>query len=167
MRALAYLLLSAVVLKAPPLQAQQDAETRVLTQANSPVLIYEYEGRYQEGGRYSREGIRHDIKYRNTTDRGIRAVKFGLLSFNIFNEFLHRTAGIAMNPLDPGGESSGALIASALADFSFFTGVTYVAKVRFLDGEVWEADEDEIVRQIREIEDDFDAAQLRGEGGSE
>ena len=81
------------------------------------------------------------------------AVQFGLLAFNIFNEFQDRLGGFTIEDISVGRTESGAWVAtSALAEAAFYTGVAYVDKVRFEDGEVWSADYDEVLRQLQEIE---------------
>ena len=136
------------------------AEHRILTQEGSPLSILAYEARYQPRRSSQREAIRHEVNYRNTSGQKIVAVQFGLLSFNIFNEFQDRLGGFAIEDIDVLGIESGTWLASALAEAAFYTGVVYVDKVRFEDGEIWIADEDEILEQLREIEEGFDAAAL-------
>jgi hypothetical protein len=52
-------------------------------------------------------------------------------------------------------------VATSYADFSFHTGVAYVSKVRFDDGEIWSADLTSVVLELRKIEKDFDASRLK------
>lgn len=145
------------------LDAQEEPQTTAIDQTASPIQITSYEAGYQERSQYSREGIRHSIEYRNVSDRSIRAVGFGLLSFSVFNDFIDRTRGIDMDSLDPDEDSDGAWVTSALSDFAFFNGVAYVSAVRFMDGEVWQADLDAIAEQVRKIQADFDAERLEGD----
>lgn len=136
------------------------AAHRVLNQSAVPVEITEYTARYQARSRYQSEGIRHEVSYRNASDKKIVAIQFGLLAFNIFNEFQDRLGGFTIENVGIGESESGAWVASALAEAAFYTGVAYVDKVRFEDGVIWSADEDEILEQIREIESDLDAEAL-------
>ena len=144
------------------------AEHRVLEQDDSPVEIVEYKANYQRGSssRYSREGIRHRVTYRNVGDRKIVALQFGLLSFNIFNEFQDRLGGYTIEDVAPGESLTGEWLASALAESAFYTGVAYVAKVRFEDGEVWSADLDKVAKQVQEVEEEFSVESLRSDKGS-
>ncbi len=66
-----------------------------------------------------------------------------------------------MSPVAPSSKEKGGWVARAYADFSFHTGVAYVSKVRFEDGEIWTADLDAIAQEMRKIEKDFDVKQLR------
>lgn len=135
-------------------------EAIIVTQPNAPLLITSYEAAFQRRTRNRTEGIRHAVKYRSNSSQTIMASEIGLVSFSIFNEFLDRTGGISMDQIEPGGDDSGTWIATAYADFSFHTGVAYVNRVRFVDGTIWEADVDEVMAALREIEEDFDAARL-------
>ncbi|MYJ26075.1 MAG: hypothetical protein F4080_11235 [Holophagales bacterium] len=146
-----------LVTAAPP-----PAQHRVLVQEGAPLSIGRYSAAYQSRGQYSREGIRHEVVVENVTDRKIVAYQLGLLSFNIFNEFQDRLGGYAIKDVVPGGTEEGAWLASALAESSFYTGVAYVSKVRFDDGEVWQADLEEVADQVREIEESFSVESLTG-----
>lgn len=160
----AILVASVCMLMVPiALVGQEEPQTSVLDQSAPPIEIVSYQADYQEGGTYSREGISHELEYRNSSDRPVRAVKFGLLSFNVFNDFLDRTAGIDMDKMSAGDTANGTWISTAYAAFSFFSGVAYVEQVRFLDGDIWEADLDAIAAQVRDIEADFKADRLKGE----
>ena len=52
-------------------------------------------------------------------------------------------------------------MAPRINDFAFHTGVAYVAKVRFASGEIWTADVESVVTELKKIEADFDAANLK------
>lgn len=138
----------------------QKPVTIVVEQTDAPLTIRAYDASYSEGGRYSTKGIRHEVTYSNTSGRKIVASQIGLVSFSIFNKFLDRTGGIDMDDIEPNATADGTWVASSYADFSFHTGIAYVARVRFEDGEVWEADLDEVTRALRKIESDFDVAKL-------
>jgi hypothetical protein len=47
------------------------------------------------------------------------------------------------------------------ADFSFLTGVAYISRVRFDDGQIWVADLNAVEGELRKIDKDFDAARLK------
>lgn len=133
----------------------------VIDQPEAPLRILSYNAEYQERGNYSREGIKHSVEYENTTERQVFALQIGLVSFSVFNEFLDRTGGVSMSKLAPGKRAKGAWVASALSDFTFHTGVAYVSKVRFVNGEIWTADLEVILEELRKIEADFDEARLK------
>ena len=133
----------------------------VVSQPNAPLEISSYEVEYKERGRYTTEGIHHTVEFNNSSGQQIVASQIGLVSFSIFNEFLDRMGGIDMDSLDPGDDAEGTWVASAYADFSFYTGVAYVSKVRFSDGTIWEADLEAVANSIRDIQEDFDASRLQ------
>lgn len=137
------------------------ANHRILNQPSAPVSIAYYTASYQSRGSYSREGIRHSVTYENVSERKIVALQFGLLSFDIFNEFQDRLGGYTIQDVEPGRLADGVWVASALAESAFYTGVAYVSKVRFVDGEVWSADLESITKQVQEIEAAFSVESLR------
>ncbi len=159
MRVFTYLVSLALIFCAN-IFAQKSA--KIISQVDAPVKIISYEADYQKRGTYTSEGIRHDIKYQNVSLKQIIAVQIGLVSFDIWNEFLDRTGGVSMEKLEPNEAESGAWIATAYADFTFYTGVAYVGKVRFSDGIIWEADLDAIASEMKKIEKDFDVSSLKG-----
>ena len=126
-----------------------------------PVSITRYTASYQPRGSYSREGIRHTLAYKNASERKIVALQFGLLAFNIFNEFQDRLGGYTIQDVEPGAAADGVWVASALAESAFYTGVAYVSKVRFVDGEIWSADLESITKQLQEIEAAFPVESLQ------
>jgi hypothetical protein len=106
-------------------------------------------------------GVNHSVGFQNATDKKIVAIEFGLVSFDIWNEFLDRTGGLTMQALAPQKKGFGSWEASRLADFSFHTGVAYVAKVRFESGEIWTADLDAVMAELKKVRSDFDATALK------
>ena len=62
------------------------------------------------------------MSYRNTSDKKIVAIQFGLLAFNIFNEFQDRLGGFTIEDVGIGESESGAWVASALAEAAFLHG---------------------------------------------
>lgn len=135
---------------------------KIIAQPTSPVTVTFYSARYQEGGRYTTEGIRHNVEYKNTSNSAVVAVRIGLVSFDVWNEFLDRTGGVSIEDISPSGTDTGAWVARAYADFSFLTGFAYISKVRFADGRIWEADLDAIANEMRKIERNFDVEKLKG-----
>lgn len=137
--------------------------TRIVQQADTPVKIVTYSAAYMERSTYIEEGIHHRFEFQNTSQRPIAAVRFGVVSFDAFNEFIGRTAGIYLDPLPPGGSKNakGTWITRAYGDFAFLTGVAYVQRVRFEDGEIWTADEAAIVTELKKIQADFDPTKLK------
>ena len=136
-------------------------DNKVILQADAPVKILTYQAAYQPGGNYSREGIVHNVEYQNISDKPIVAVEFGLVAFDVWNEFLDHTGGVTIETVAPQATQKGTWVASRYADFSFHTGVAYVSKVRFDTGDVWKADLNVIVAELKKIQADFDAANLK------
>ena len=155
MRSLSKVLVTVLCMAAVAGAQPPPAEHRVLVQAAAPVAITEYTARYQARSSARSEGIRHTLSYRNAADRKIVVVQFGLLAFNIFNEFQDRLGGFTIEDIDVGETEDGAWVANALAESAFYTGVAYVSKVRFKDGEIWTADNEEVLTQLQEIEEDL------------
>jgi hypothetical protein len=137
-------------------------ETKIIAQTTAPIKIATYSATYiDSSSRYIERGIHHELEYENLSNRNLIAVEFGLVAFDIWNEFLDRTGGVTMTPVSAGGKSKGRWVASRYADFSFHTGVAYVSKVRFDDGEIWSADTNAVLLKMRKIEKDFDATKLK------
>lgn len=141
---------------------RSSTETRIIPQVNSPVKIKAATAIYiGTSSRYTDRGIHYELEYENLSTRDIIAVEFGLVAFDVWNEFLDRTGGITMTPLAAGQTAKGEWVASRYADFSFHTGVAYVNRVRFADGEIWSAETTAIVAEMRKIQKDFDASKLK------
>lgn len=149
-----------VLFVTPPPAYAQDSEAIVLDQPQAPLQILSYDANFDRGGKYSREGIKHEVQYQNRSSREIVAVRIGLVSFDIWNEFLDRTGGLDMDDLSPDKSGKGTWVATAYGDFSFHTGVAYVSRVRFSDGQIWKADLDQIAAQLGMIEEGFDVSRL-------
>jgi hypothetical protein len=147
-----------------PLTAELKSSTRIVDQADAPVKILEYTASYFSGdNKYITEGIHHNVTYANSGDREIVAVQFGLVSFDVWNRFLNRTNGLDRDGVKPAEKrpTKSSWVTRPYGDFSFLTGVAFVNRVRFADGTIWEADEKAIVDELRKIESDFDAANLK------
>jgi hypothetical protein len=126
------------------------------------VRITSYSATYYGGSStYTERGIHHELEFENVSARNIVAIEFGLVAFDIWNEFLDRTGGITSTPLAAAAKDKGEWVASRYADFSFHNGVAYVTKVRFDDGEIWSADTAGILLEMRKIQKDFDASKLK------
>ena len=134
---------------------------KVIDQPNAPLKITSYRARYIMAGQYTSERIEHLVEYRNVSERKIVAVKIGLVSFDVWNEFLDITGGVSIQDLNPNAIDKGIWIGSVYGAFSFLTGVAYIAKVRFDNGEIWSTDLDAIAEEIRKIEEEFDVSKLK------
>ena len=137
----------------------------IIAQPNSPVEVINYTARFQRRSTYTTEGIAHSLEYKTRGAQKVVAIRFGLVSFDVFNRFLSKTGGISLDDLVPGKNQKGEWVSSPYADFSFLTGLAYVDMVRLEDGTIWQADEATVLEEIRKIEKDFDAKLLREREG--
>lgn len=136
---------------------------KIIEQLESPLQITDYSASYRTGSTYTSEGIRHAVKFKNISQQAIVAIQIGLVSFDIWNEFLDRTGGVSIQDIAPGISGSGTWVANAYGDFAFLTGFAYVSKVRFSDGTIWNADIEKIADELRKIEIDFDVKVLKSD----
>jgi hypothetical protein len=88
------------------------------------------------------------------------AVEICLVSFDLFNEFLDRTAGLTIRDLNPGAAEKRTWVSHAAGDFAFQTGIAYVNRVRFSDGTFWKADLRAVGVELKKFQKDFDVAIL-------
>lgn len=130
--------------------------TVILDQTAAPFDITEFSASYQEGGRYSSEGVRFDVSFSNGTDKAAVAYAIGFFAFDVFNRPLSRPLeGFSVTTIAPGEKGNGAWVQrmSSPALFKEYgTGVAYVARVRFGDGSIWNYDEENVLKQLQEFE---------------
>lgn len=132
----------------------------IVIQPNSPVGITDYKAEYEQAGSMG-QGINHAVSYTNRGRQRISAVRFGLVSFDIFNGFLGKLDGIAMNDVNVNRSQRSSWLQSPPNGFSFLTSVAYVDTVRFEDGSIWQADAETVLEELRKIDKTFDAKQLK------
>jgi hypothetical protein len=144
-----FLILTAI--PSPALVAQE--HHKILEQDDAPVSIRKYEPQSWGTGNHATDGVHHRLRFRNDTDRIVVAVKLGALCYNVFNEFQEGSESIVVKDILPGKRESDVIITYHDDPNAFLTGLTYVAKVRFIDGEAWEADSDDLDAQIIAFED--------------
>ncbi|MCD6119381.1 hypothetical protein J7K50_06030 [bacterium] len=132
----------------------------IVDQPNAPLRITAYDASFKESSRYEREGIHHTVKLVNDSERTIVAVEIGLVSFSIWNEFIDRCFGISLDQIEPEGVDKGTWVATALSDFTFLTGVAYVNRVRFENGEIWEADIKNVLSVLTAIQEGVEAEDI-------
>lgn len=135
-------------------------DSKIVEQADAPVLVTAYRTEYQKRTADTSEGIRHFVEYRNRSARKVVAVQFGLVVFDIWNEFLDRTAGLSTEPVAPRARENGTWLTPNTSAFAFHTGVVYVDRIRYDTGEIWLADADIVLGAMRAIQKDFDPANL-------
>ena len=149
-------------LLAPPSAGAQalKPEHRVVDQPDAPVQITGYRTEFLKRTAEAPEGFRHDLEYRSRTDQRIVAVQFGLVSFDVWNEFLERHAALASEAVDANERKRSSWFTATSSGVAFLTGIVYVERVRLANGEIWSANLDTVVAAMRAIQKDFTAEQL-------
>jgi len=138
-----------------------EPEAKIVAQRDSPIEISSYTALYEENSVYSPSSVYHALTYRNTSEKTIVAVRFGLVSFDIWNEFLDYFGGLSIEDFAPGATEEGDWYATTCRGFTFLTGFAYVSRVRFSDGTIWIADTETIAEEMRKIEQNFDIQELQ------
>ena len=145
---------------AAPVSQALRSDSKIVEQVEAPIVVTAYRAEYAKRTNDSPEGIRHEVEYRNRSSQKVVAIQFGLVSFDLWNEFLARTAGISTEAVSPRARERGAWSTATDAAFAFHTAVVYVDRVRFESGEIWTADLDVVIAAMRAIQKDFDPANL-------
>ncbi len=140
--------------------AQLRSASRVVEQPDAPVQITASASEYQKRTNNSAEGVRHEIEFRSRSTQKIVAIQFGLMSFDVWNEFLARTAGLTTEEVGPKARKRWAWLTPTDEAIAFLTAVVYVDRVRFESGEIWMADKEQVLAAMRAIQKDFDPANL-------
>ena len=133
----------------------------VVTQPESPIQITKYSPRYLAAGKADAQGINHRVEYRNRTERRIEAVEIGFVEFDIWNEHIDTLVGNDLDAVGAGKSGDGSWLHDPPAAFIFHTGIAYVSRVRFADGEIWTASLEETAGQIRSVDASFQADLLK------
>lgn len=136
------------------------ADHRIVDQPDAPVLVTSYRTELLKQTVEAPAGLRHDLEFRNRGEQRVVAVQLGLVAFDVWNEFLERHAALSTDGLDAGGRKRGSWFTATDSGIAFLTGVVYVERVRFADGQIWAANLDTVVTAMRAIQQDFTAEQL-------
>ena len=83
-----------------------------------------------------------------------RRIKFGFIAYDVFNESLGGLSGVDIDRkgIGAGEDDSGRWQTRARGVAQAHeTGIAYVQKVRFADGELWIADRDELNAKLNEL----------------
>jgi hypothetical protein len=126
--------------------------------------------------------VRYELEIQNVSDQKVVAYRFGLVSFSVFNEYLSLKEGFRIQDVDPGDEDEATWNDYGFNDFNdserpvpwcdgpsynrrgdttqFLTGVVYVDRVRFENGDIWLADLQPIGDRLRQIDENFDLTLL-------
>lgn len=137
-----------------------DYKSIIISQKNIPISITGYAAEYQEGNKYELAGIHHKVKYKNTGTKKIEAIQFGLVSFDVWNEYLNKTLGLSLAANDPGDSENGTWVTRTYEDYAFLTGLAYVNKIKYSDGTIWKADLNEVKSELLKIQKNFDVNEL-------
>jgi len=113
----------------------------IVNMDNAPIEISEF-GKYRAE---DEDHISSVVKYNNKTGRDIEALAITMIYFDAFNEKEDGVKGISTDRLNAHKEDSGGW--STYGEPGFVkTAMAYVSAVRFLDGEIWKADTDEVFK---------------------
>jgi hypothetical protein len=156
------LALGAALLVSWPVFGELAPVNLVVPQAASPVAIARYGVGYEDATAKAPDGIRHAIVFHNNGDRVVEAVEVGVIAFDVWNRFLDAGHATVIQQLRPRKRGEFAWRELSDAAYTVHTGVAFVSRVRFDDGEIWTADRAEIVRELQRIDADFDPALLPG-----
>lgn len=134
---------------------------------NAPVEILEFE-RWYAGE--DETHISSKLKYKNKTDRDIEALAITIIYYNLFNDKEDEVKGVSTKPLKAqtwniGRWSTGWVAVPASQTGLCFddlnplygrpnfvkTAIAFVSAIRFLDGEVWKADIDEVFKMAADL----------------
>jgi hypothetical protein len=142
-------------------------ESVTIEQENSPFIIKSFSAKYQSGGSYSSEGVRFDVEITNNSGREIVAYMMGFYAFDTFNRSLGRPFnGYSIDNVGVGKTEKAAWVnrysSSALFD-KYGTGLAYVSKVRFKNGEIWENDASFILSELQKFEESLTLEDLQTE----
>jgi hypothetical protein len=141
-----------------------EPKAMVMTQPDAPVVITKYTARYLSAAKASEQGVNHRIEYTNRSERRIEALEIGFVEFNVWNEHLDTLFGNDLDAVTAGRSGEGSWLHDPPAAFTFYTGVAYISRVRFDDGEIWTADLDAIAEHLKSLEANFSVEKLRPKG---
>jgi len=156
MRSAAWVVLLSLVLPAWALSQVRGRppQTNIVAQPEAPLRITRFFSRcgksYTISSRTDPDGgIYHSVEYENISDRSIAGVRVGLLTFDQWRELLDGIDGISMMTLAPGATRMTTWADPVGGELVLPTTFAYVSKVRFSDGEVWNADLDRILDELQ------------------
>lgn len=131
---------------------REEPRTLILDQPGAPVALTRYKADYDGVRLFQSDGVRHEIAFRNPGDRDIAAVKFRFVMYSVFNDVIEETDGVFLDPLPSGESESDSWTYDPPEASTFHVGAAYVSKVRFADGDLWEADAEMIEAQLSQID---------------
>lgn len=128
---------------------------------DSPVKIISYLATYSPETKYSNEWIVHKTEVQNVSNQDIVAYQMLFVSFDYFNNYLDKITGFSKTTIQSNEKHSGVWRSYSYGSFTFLTGVAFVNKVRFADGKIWVANENQILTELKKIEKSFDISILK------
>ena len=156
----------AVAISVAVVSAELEPVAVIVAQPSAPLLITELEvvPFSAAGSNTGIEGVRWEVDYQNASDRQIVALRVGFVSFNAFNEYMFRFEGYLTKDIDAGRTDDGDWTQRRLGAFAFHTGVVYVDRVRFANGDIWVADLGPVGERLMQVQAGFDLSVLTEEG---
>jgi hypothetical protein len=133
---------------------------RIVDQPDAPVQVTAYRTELLKRTAEAPAGLRHDLEFRNRGEQPVVAVQFALAAFDVWNEFLERHAALATDGMNPADRKRSSWFTATDSGIAFLTGVVYVERVRFANGEIWTANLETVLAAMRAIQKDFTADQL-------
>jgi hypothetical protein len=128
----------------------------VVQQSNSPIRIVSYKAAYKP-----ETGLKHVIQYQNRSGQKIVAIRFGMLSFDLFHKFLGKTTGTNVQDMGAGKSEEGFWLTDSNHAAAFHVGIAWVDSIRMEDGTIWLANEADILAEARKEDKDFDPVLLK------
>ncbi len=132
---------------------RDDPITRTLDQPDVPVSLTAYEADYDGVRLFQADGIRHQVNFLNTSDRDVVAVKVRFVMFSVFYDVIDEVGEVVLDRLAAGTSDDDAWTNDPPNASTFYVGAAYVDKVRFDNGDIWEANADNIEKQLARIEE--------------
>jgi hypothetical protein len=139
----------------------------ILEQPGAPVSVRKYDPEQMSFSPDIGDQVHHEVRVRNDSERVITAIKIGVLTYNVFNEFMVSAEEIFVVDLLPGKRKSHYLRTYHEDSSPFLTGLTYIAKVRFQNGGIWEANEAGLDAGIQAFEAELRKRAMAPEPGGE
>jgi len=153
------LAVTALIASGQPVDAQAP-RALIIDQPEAPVVITKYTARQLGTGKVE-SGLNYRLEYRNRSERRVEAIEVGIVAFDIWNEYLDKLMATDLDSIGSGKSGDGSWIHDPAAAFLFHTGVAYVSRVRFENGDIWTADLDAVAENIRSVQSGFSAEMLK------
>ncbi|MBC8277649.1 MAG: hypothetical protein H8E46_05410 [FCB group bacterium] len=136
------------------------AKLNILPQRTSPVKIEKYETQFKTPPEYRYGAVVHKIAFKNITRQLVDAVQFRIISFDVFQGYQSQIALICTEPLMPGMPVRGEWYNDYEEAFMFGRGILYVEKIKYSDGQLWIADQENILFSIKSARVDIKQVSL-------